>query len=322
MASNYTTNYGLCQWEAGDQFVRSEFNQDNAKIDAALGQGREALALLGRNTYNLLLREARAGRSVGWQRGLVMEAFLEQPSYDQLTEGFFWVEEDHCLCIDGTVQPSLDLSYGTTYTRTLGVGESLTVPFTTTGSGKVSKVQVYATGGSLLRLSLQRADGTNVSLISNSAMGEVSLNPGGYFIPRDEYQVQVANIGTQPVTLYSASSTTPFGVKIDMLSDVFSEGTYTGESASPGVTWQSLRAWVRYRTGTVSLFVELDGVWTPVPRVQTYFGKLEDGEGCDEAAYALDLPTPRSGSLRLKMEAVRSSSSNIFYLFDCGTVVF
>ena len=36
MASNYTTNYGLCQWEAGDNFVHSEFNQDNAKIDAAL----------------------------------------------------------------------------------------------------------------------------------------------------------------------------------------------------------------------------------------------------------------------------------------------
>ena len=37
MASNYTTNYGLCQWEPGDNFVRTEFNQDNAKIDAALG---------------------------------------------------------------------------------------------------------------------------------------------------------------------------------------------------------------------------------------------------------------------------------------------
>ena len=36
MASNYTENYGLCQWEAGDSFVRTEFNQDNAKIDAAL----------------------------------------------------------------------------------------------------------------------------------------------------------------------------------------------------------------------------------------------------------------------------------------------
>ena len=36
MASNYTENYGLCQWEPGDNFVRTEFNQDNARIDAAL----------------------------------------------------------------------------------------------------------------------------------------------------------------------------------------------------------------------------------------------------------------------------------------------
>ena len=36
MASSYTENYGLCQWEPGDNFVRTEFNQDNARIDAAL----------------------------------------------------------------------------------------------------------------------------------------------------------------------------------------------------------------------------------------------------------------------------------------------
>ena len=36
MATNYTANYGLCQWEAEDNFLREEFNQDNAKIDAAL----------------------------------------------------------------------------------------------------------------------------------------------------------------------------------------------------------------------------------------------------------------------------------------------
>ena len=38
MASNYTENYGLCQWEATDQVLREEFNQDNEKIDAALGE--------------------------------------------------------------------------------------------------------------------------------------------------------------------------------------------------------------------------------------------------------------------------------------------
>lgn len=36
MASNYTENYGLCQWEATDQVLRTDFNEDNAKIDAAL----------------------------------------------------------------------------------------------------------------------------------------------------------------------------------------------------------------------------------------------------------------------------------------------
>lgn len=36
MATNYTANYGLCQWEPQDNFIREEFNQDNAKIDEAL----------------------------------------------------------------------------------------------------------------------------------------------------------------------------------------------------------------------------------------------------------------------------------------------
>ena len=36
MASNYTENYGLCQWEATDQVRREGFNQDQAKIDEAL----------------------------------------------------------------------------------------------------------------------------------------------------------------------------------------------------------------------------------------------------------------------------------------------
>lgn len=36
MASNYTEHYGLCQWEATDQVLREEFNEDNIKVDEAL----------------------------------------------------------------------------------------------------------------------------------------------------------------------------------------------------------------------------------------------------------------------------------------------
>ena len=44
MASNYTENYGLCQWEATDQVLRTEFNEDNAKMDAALNVLAEDIA--------------------------------------------------------------------------------------------------------------------------------------------------------------------------------------------------------------------------------------------------------------------------------------
>ena len=36
MASNYTSNYNLNQWSASDRVLRTEFNADNAKIDAAV----------------------------------------------------------------------------------------------------------------------------------------------------------------------------------------------------------------------------------------------------------------------------------------------
>ena len=36
--ATYTTNYGLHQWEVSDDFLRTDFNTDFAKIDAALGE--------------------------------------------------------------------------------------------------------------------------------------------------------------------------------------------------------------------------------------------------------------------------------------------
>ena len=36
MSTNHTPNFNLCQWEATDKVLRSDFNADNQKIDAAL----------------------------------------------------------------------------------------------------------------------------------------------------------------------------------------------------------------------------------------------------------------------------------------------
>ena len=48
MASNHTTNYQLCQWEATDKVLRTDFNEDNQKIDAALA----TIPKIAVGTYN------------------------------------------------------------------------------------------------------------------------------------------------------------------------------------------------------------------------------------------------------------------------------
>ena len=46
MASNHTTNYNLNQWEATDKVLRTDFSEDNAKIDAALKTNADAIETL------------------------------------------------------------------------------------------------------------------------------------------------------------------------------------------------------------------------------------------------------------------------------------
>ena len=46
MSTNHTTNYNLNQWEATDKVLRTEFNEDNAKINAALKANADAIDAL------------------------------------------------------------------------------------------------------------------------------------------------------------------------------------------------------------------------------------------------------------------------------------
>ena len=46
MSTNHTTNYNLNQWLATDQVKRTEFNEDNTKIDAALKANADDIAAL------------------------------------------------------------------------------------------------------------------------------------------------------------------------------------------------------------------------------------------------------------------------------------
>ena len=50
MSTNHTANYDLCQWEATDQVLRTDFNEDNAKIEAALNSKLSAIEVVAETT--------------------------------------------------------------------------------------------------------------------------------------------------------------------------------------------------------------------------------------------------------------------------------
>ena len=53
MATNHTTNYQLCQWEAADQVLRADFNEDNQKIDAAMKGIQDTVPVILFGTYTV-----------------------------------------------------------------------------------------------------------------------------------------------------------------------------------------------------------------------------------------------------------------------------
>ena len=90
MASNYTENYGLCQWEATDAVLRTDFNEDNAKIDEALNTlsiSSAGVYNLAHNVYSLSMKDYSTTHYHGYRRGLIMDDFHNQEAIASLTGG-------------------------------------------------------------------------------------------------------------------------------------------------------------------------------------------------------------------------------------------
>lgn len=94
MASNYTTNYNLCQWQPTDQVQRTDFNADNAKIDAALAELSPSAALADRALPNLafyigqfaILDAIQRGRYIT-QKTMLYEIFRDESRYTITSPG-------------------------------------------------------------------------------------------------------------------------------------------------------------------------------------------------------------------------------------------
>lgn len=123
MASNYTENYGLCQWEATDQVLRTEFNEDNVKLEEALSDLEARVALLDRavpnlayNIYDLAMKDYTNTGYHGRRTALLMDTFLSQANIASMTGGL--VVQNKALVLTGAGKT------GTMTTHRLSVGTS------------------------------------------------------------------------------------------------------------------------------------------------------------------------------------------------------
>ena len=210
MASGYTTNYGLCQWQGADAFLREEFNQDNAKIDAALGGLRRGLDDTAYNVYNLILQNYYEDKYTGFKRGLLFDGFLDESGIAAKDEALVVRDRALRLCRTGeenwTAAP--DGSYGAPYygafytqTRTAaGVGILTGFRFTIkyTGSSSTVRLQVWLNG-----TQVREQEVTFTNLTGNR---EVTLEEPVLLLPGDQYRLGFPKGGSSSLDFALTSS--------------------------------------------------------------------------------------------------------------------
>lgn len=352
MASNYTTNYGLCQWEPGDSFVRSEFNQDNAKIDAALksvadaaAQGDqavkeqaqawaqaaqssaqaaqdtaertlEALVPVAYNVYGLTLQHYYEGKSTGWKRALVFDGFLDESGIDTLT-GADWDGPNHSLLLDAVGQEQASPGFGSSVENYLGSSGAAALEWTADGNGTLTKAETYVDGSCKLSIYQGSALLAEKNVTHNGSKALVSFS---FSVPVEvgkTYRFVLVPTG-DIMRVWTSGSSYDLGLRLSFTPKKATSGSLTTKAVSPGSA-QALRAWVRHQGGTVAMAVRQgSGSWVTLTKSGTRSTVNADGVSCTESAFTLTQALSGSLSFRLTLSTPSGARMRVY---DYGVVL-
>ena len=340
MASNYTENYGLCQWEAKDSFVRTEFNQDNAKIDAAIKAAEaetarveaaaeraaaaakaeavralEALEPVAYNVYNLSLQNYYGQKETDWKKALIFDGFLDQAGIDSLT-GMVWDGPNRSLLLDAVGQGQVGPGFGSSTSFECRSGSSASQVWTATGNGTLTLAETYMTGTATLAV---LDGGTLLEEKTVTQNGIKALTGFSFSIPVEAGKSYTFRLTAQGnVTLCVGNSNYTLGLRLSFTPKKATSGNLVTKAANPG-NGDALRAWVRHQNGTASLAVRHgSGSWTSLTRTGTRTTVNATGESCTESAFSLSQSL--SGSLSFRLSLTASSGVSV-RVYDYGVIL-
>ena len=262
MASGYTTNYGLCQWQGADAFLREEFNQDNEKIDAALkaADGKAGRALSGLeaadyNIYNLLLQNEYEGKYTGYKKALIYDGFLDESGVQSTSEGFLWSQGQYTLSNQG--ENDRDVGFSTSR----GTTEMSSDTYTAQGNGSWTgfTCKVYNSSSATLNDKINYTLVVNGATVLTGSSGSVSLGSRAskeYTITfskavtlakGDRYQIDLEGGNVNFIFYYNDGGSLLGGIFL-IQPLTASAGTLTTVSRSLPACG-GLLAWIRHTTG-------------------------------------------------------------------------
>ena len=125
MSTNKTQNYALHAWEAGDDFLRAEFNENFAAIDEALHDHVVAGAYTGDGTKERLMELGFTPRAVLIlpQDGKIYNNNYYLGGLAVMDSSIQYNSHISCTIVEGGFELSHD-SYGSSYTTVISTNYS------------------------------------------------------------------------------------------------------------------------------------------------------------------------------------------------------
>ena len=334
MASNQTEHYGLNQWEAGDLFLRQEFNGDNDKVDQGLqalrvqveGLSRAAVTV-GYHMYNLTLQNYYDGKQTGHKKSMAFDGFQTKEEIAELRGGLIWNAGK--LSLDSAGEGARAMGYGSSVTGMDGDTDT----YTAQGGGQWTgcRVKLKNSMQVVTTLRVRYTATVNGKTAGNGYVDLGSISPGDTgrewdvafaqpvpLVKGDQYSLNLKTDNSYIVPYCSASTSRFVGGTLLITPQTGSVGTLVSTPHTlPG--WRRALAWVRHSGGETALALTAGGKGCPMERTEVRDTVNLQGAGCRESAFVLEQPMD-AGAYRVQLELTRGEAVRT-EVFDYGVIV-
>ena len=334
-----TPNYGLHQWECGDQIRRTELNQDLGKLDTALKAAEEqaatdsaaasqraeeaknALEPFGYNCLNLMLQNCYAGAPYKYMKNLALDGFVDNSRIESTTNGMTWDATEKHVILQASGLSSQEEGFATRRAVEIPTTTSLKQSFIAPSTGKITAVELYFLGDCTITIEQNGA-------VLGSAVGSARQSN---IITKVPITADIERGGTYQICIlaktvdchvYSGSNYMNFGYRLTITPTIATSGTLVTIQHSLGYSYQRASAWVRHSGGTValSLYNQQSGNWVSMPGTGKRSTITPKGVSCVESTFHLTgVPT---GNTAVKLRLTLSTTSGVnAMLYDYGVAV-